>query len=154
MIKKRSLNGLLLLILGIPILSFIIGIIAIYLSQVHKEHVIFNSENHIKSQKYKNLNEDKILIAKKMKIKVDVTFQKTQLVVHLKKGLLSKYPLLKIKVYHKTMKDLDRTFIVKSKDNSGYYNIDTQLKEPSIFNISVEPLDGDWIVIRKANINV
>ena len=52
------------------------------------------------------------------------------------------------------MKDLDRTFIVKSKDNSGYYNIDTQLKEPSIFNISVEPLDGDWIVIRKANINV
>ena len=154
MIKKRSLNGVLFLILGIPILSLIIGIIAIYLSQVHKEHVIFNSENHIKSQKYKNLNEDKILIAKKMKIKVDVTFQKTHLIVHLKKGLLSKYPLLKIKVYHKTMKGLDRTFIVKSKDNNGYYNIDTQLKEPSIFNISVEPLDGDWIVIRKANINV
>ena len=154
MIKKRSLNGVLFLILGIPILSLIIGIIAIYLSQVHKEHVIFNSENHIKSQKYKNLNEDKILIAKKMKIKIDVTFQKTQLVVHLKKGLLSKYPLLKIKVYHKTMKSLDRTFIVKSKDNNGYYNIDTQLKEPSIFNISVEPLDGDWIVIQKANINV
>jgi hypothetical protein len=128
-------------LIAVPLSSFIVGFIVVHFATNTTDSLVI--DDYYKEGRSINLNIDKTLKAKSLRITTDLTIDDGNIALKFHSGIPKEGNALKLAFYHVTLSDRDITLLL-SRDANGIYRGHTDANLAGKWQVTLSPVDDSW----------